>query len=123
MTTEPTTADAFAGRWQNQNQSEMDLTVAADGTLSGAYRTAVGRPGSTEEFALAGFVNGDRIVFCVSFGEYGSLGAWTGKLTTDASGETAIHTLWHLGREHDGEDSTALWESILAGASQFRRVP
>lgn len=113
---------SFAGRWANQNGSEMEISVDGHGTVSGVYRTAVGRPKSAEEFALSGFVNGDRIVFCVNFGDYGSLTAWTGRLVADAPNDAVIHTLWHLAREHDGDGPTALWEGILAGASEFRRV-
>ena len=63
----------FSGVWVNEMGSEMELTVN-DGRVSGTYRTAVGKVPPTERFELTGFASGDRIVFCVHFGPYGTLG-------------------------------------------------
>ncbi len=111
----------FHGLWRNDNGSEMKLTVPIDGVLAGVYRTAVGHPEASEEFPLHGFVNRELIVFCVNFGLHNSLTSWTGKLTRDADGDAVIHTLWHLARNPKDGEPLALWESILAGASAYRR--
>ncbi|MFT4705301.1 MAG: hypothetical protein ACI81R_003009 [Bradymonadia bacterium] len=122
MQSETTPTELFTGTWRNDNSSEMQLAVGADGAVSGSYRTGVGRPDSSDAFALAGFVNGDLIAFCVNFGDFASLTSWTGKYVVDGAGDPVIHTLWHLARETSAPGPTALWESLLAGASQFRRV-
>lgn len=111
----------LTGTWRNENNSEMTLHVDADGALNGTYRTAVGRPEASESFRLTGFAAGALVTFCVHFGPHGSLTSWTGRCEVDDSGEAVIHTLWHLARETSEAGPTALWESILAGASRFRR--
>ena len=58
----------FAGVWRNELGSEMEVQIN-DNTVSGIYRTNVGSPKPTEEFALVGFATGDLITFTVNFGE------------------------------------------------------
>lgn len=70
----------FNGRWQNELNSEMELTVSGVKVL-GKYRTGVGLPTPTEEFDLAGYINGDLVSFTVDFGKYGSLTSWVGQHT------------------------------------------
>lgn len=51
----------------------MTLNVTSTGNVTGKYSTAVGAPGTTEEFDLVGSVSGDLISFAVDFGKYGTL--------------------------------------------------
>ncbi|HXX75218.1 MAG TPA: avidin/streptavidin family protein [Nitrospiraceae bacterium] len=111
----------FSGIWVNELSSEMDLTVH-EGRVSGTYRTAVGRANPTERFELVGFVSGDRIVFCVNFGAYGTLAAWAG-LHSEDKGVEEIYSLWHLPREiqDDEEAKEYRWSAILTGVNTFKR--
>jgi len=111
----------FSGIWVNELGSEMDLTVQ-EGLVSGTYRTAVGRASPTERFDLTGFATGDRIVFCVNFGVYGTLAAWTG-LHSEDKGVEEIYSLWHLPREiqDDEEAKDYRWSAILTGVNTFKR--
>jgi hypothetical protein len=99
----------------------MELRVSRDGSLTGVYRTGVGVPSPVEEFQLAGFATGDLITFCVNFGKYRSLTAWTGQHTVEGEREI-IETLWHLAKDIPEEDEHAmLWAGILTGANVFER--
>jgi hypothetical protein len=114
-------ASDFSGVWVNELGSEMELTVN-EGRVSGTYSTAVGKVRPTERFKLTGFASGDRIVFCVHFGPYGTLAAWTGLHNTD-KGEEEIYSLWHLPRDmHDNEEAKEYrWSAILTGVNIFKR--
>lgn len=109
------------GTWVNDVGSRMEITASA-GVLRGTYHTAVGRPEADDGFALAGVVNGDMSAFTVDFGDHGSVCAWTGRLVQADDG-AALHTLWHLVRDHsDSGESLPAWASTLAGSAVFRRV-
>lgn len=119
--TAPAPSVDFEGFWNNHLGSQMELSVSGN-NLSGVYRTNVGNPPPTEEFALVGFVTGDLITFTVNFGKYGSLTAWAGQHTEIRSGEFEIKTLWHLSKNvADADEPKDLWSSILAGANSFVR--
>lgn len=111
----------FSGIWVNEMGSEMELTVR-EGRVSGSYRTAVGRASPTERFDLTGFATGDRIVFCVKFGDYCTLGAWAG-LRSEDKGVEEIYSLWHLPRDiqDDEEAKDYRWSAILTGVNTFKR--
>ena len=111
----------FSGTWVNELGSEMELTVQ-EGRVSGKYRTVVGRANPTERFELTGFASRDRIVFCVKFGAYGTLGAWAG-LHSEENGVEEIYSLWHLPRDiqDDEEAKDYRWSAILTGVNTFRR--
>lgn len=53
----------FEGKWRNQHNSEMELTVVNEGTITRHYGTGVGAPKQAEQFPLVGFVAGDLIWF------------------------------------------------------------
>lgn len=111
----------FEGVWMNGLGSEMELSVNGN-ALSGVYRTNVGAPAPTEEFALVGFVTNDLITFTVNFGKYGSITAWAGQHTEVSAGQFEIKTLWHLTKNvTDQNEPEELWSSILAGANTFTR--
>jgi hypothetical protein len=110
------------GRWKNGLGSEMTLSVAPNGAVTGTYRTGVGLPSPSEEFPLTGYVERDLLAFVVNFGRYGSLAGWVGQHTV-AGGKERIETLWHLARDvPEAEETTALWAGILAGANLFERA-
>ena len=111
----------FSGIWVNELGSEMELTIQ-ESRIRGTYRTAVGRASPSERFELTGFASGDRIVFCVNFGDYGTLAAWTG-LHGEDKGVEEIYSLWHLPRDvqDDEEAKDYRWSAILTGVNTFKR--
>jgi hypothetical protein len=122
--TEPAPAPSvdFEGIWINSLGSEMELAVNGN-TIAGVYRTNVGAPAPTEEFALVGFATNDLITFTVNFGKFGSLTAWAGQHTEIAAGQFEIKTLWYLTKNvADANEPAELWSSILAGANTFTRT-
>ncbi len=113
----------FSGTWYNQHGSEMRLTVAADGKVTGTFHTGVGSPRPAEVFPLIGFVCGDLISFSVNFGKYQSLTAWTGQHAMEDGVET-IETMWHLAINiEERAEKDWLWSGIRAGADTFHRGP
>ncbi len=111
----------FSGTWHNQHGSEMRLTVAADGKLTGTFHTGVGSPSPSEEFPLVGFVCGDLIGFAVSFGKYQSVTTWTGQHTIE-DGVEVIETMWHLAINiEDRAEKEWLWSGVRCGADLFHR--
>lgn len=108
------------GKWKNELGSEMLLTVAANGQVTGRYQTMVGSPGDTEEFDLIGFASGDLLSFTVNFGKYYSLTSWVGQ-HTEESGVEIIKTLWLLAKNVEDEPGQ-LWGAVLTGYNNFNRV-
>lgn len=112
----------FNGTWVNELGSRMNLSVAAGGKITGTYKTAVGSPGSLEEFDLVGFAFGDLISFTVNFGKYGSLTSWCGQHTEDANGGAIIKTMWILAENvPDPQEPKKLWGAVLTGSNNFTR--
>jgi hypothetical protein len=115
-------APEFTGRWHNQNGSELELQVAADGRVSGWFRSAVGSVRHDRTFAVAGWRSGDLIGFCVSFAESG-VASWAGQHTV-SGGLEKIETLWHLAHDVPAESEPKwLWAGVRSGADRFVRGP
>ena len=112
----------FAGKWKNELGSEMELSVSGS-KLTGTYRTGVGAPGNTEEFAISGVVNGDLIAFVVSWEKYGSASAWVGQQTADDGGSNErIETKWQLVENiAESAEKRSLWGSTTTGSDVFTR--
>jgi hypothetical protein len=118
----PKPAVNFNGVWVNELGSKMDLSVAAEGKVTGIYQTAVGAPGKWEEFELVGFASGDLISFTVNFGKYGSLTSWCGQHTGDPQGGALIKTMWILAENvPDPQEPKNLWGAVLTGSNNFTR--
>jgi len=112
----------FNGVWINQLNSKMTLNVTASGNVTGKYSTAVGAPGTAEEFDLVGFASGDLISFAVDFGKYGSLTSWCGQHTDLPGGGAVIKTMWLLAKNvPDPQEPTHLWGAVLTGSDNFTR--
>ncbi len=106
------------GKWRNQYNSEMDLTVT-ENLVSGTFQTAIGLPKFEEKFEILGRINANGIAFIVDFGKYGSIAAWTGRFELDEMGPV-IHTMWHLSQSEGGEEEQ-LAKAILTGVGTFRK--
>ncbi|GHA85732.1 hypothetical protein GCM10009069_06180 [Algimonas arctica] len=110
------------GLWVNETGSAVELSVKDDGSLTGHYRTELGKPDADSQFALTGWAQGDVVAFSVSFTDYGSITSWSGQLAQDDQGDF-IRTLWQHTRDIAEEDEVEdLWRSITAGAATFRRA-
>lgn len=113
--------DVFDGTWINDRGSVVVLDQTGE-RLSGHYQTALGQPNKSATFPLTGWVQGDVISFTVNFKGYGSITAWNGQMSEDDNGDY-IRTLWHLSRNvEDKDEDDDMWSSVIAGASEFRRV-
>jgi hypothetical protein len=113
----------FSGKWHNQHASEMELTIGADGKVTGTYHTGVGSPRPAEVFALTGFVSEDLIVFTANFGKYESLTAWAGQHTTE-EGVEKIYTMWHMAVNiEEAAEPKWLWYGMRSGSDVFLRGP
>lgn len=111
----------FNGKWRNELNSEMNLTVDVQGNVTGKYKTGVGTPAPTEEFNLVGFASGDLLSFTVNFGAYGSLTSWSGQHTVENKTEV-IKTMWLLARNvKDPDEPANLWGAVLVGYDNFQR--
>lgn len=123
---------SLAGKWYNELKSEVNITVGADGVLSGTYKTAVADGAPPPETKLTGFADAAAAAgkpvsfgFVVAWGhpanEVGSTTVWTGTLRQIDNGngsEEVLLTRWLLNVETD-ED----WNSTLIGEDEFRRTP
>lgn len=96
------------GLWVNQIGSQLSISkVAADGGLSGSYRSSSGTDG--DSFPLIGWTNhapanenSDNarvIAFTVNWGRNGSITSWSGVCAVK-NGTPTISTLWHLVRSN-----------------------
>jgi hypothetical protein len=111
----------FAGHWNNELGSTMDLTIRPDNSVTGTYQSAVsGNNGPTPVMDLRGTTTGDLIVFSVNWGE--SIATWAGHGVVDKNNEPEILTLWHLVVSiADETNPQNQWETILAGSDTFTR--
>jgi hypothetical protein len=111
----------FGGHWENEVGSTMDVTVHADNTLTGKYKSAVsGAGGPTPSRDLMGTVTGVLIVFTVNWGE--AITTWAGHGVFDSNNQPQILTLWHLVVSIQNEtDPANQWETVMAGADTFTR--
>jgi len=114
--------EIFTGKWCNQHNSEMDLTICADGLISGIFTTSVqGR--EPEHFPLTGFACRGLISFCVRFEEHACVTSWVGQLapTNEHNEIEALHTLWHMTVDLGDSLPEFSYKSFLSGADQFVR--
>ena len=115
-------ANDLNGLWINEAGSAVEILVAEDGSLSGVYRTELGKPAADDQFDLTGWAQGDVIAFPVNFIGFGSITSWSGQLSEDEDGRF-IRTLWqHTRNIAEDDESDDLWRSITAGAATFRRT-
>ncbi|MBR2689346.1 MAG: hypothetical protein IKE42_15975 [Aquamicrobium sp.] len=109
----------FSGRWVNQIQSSMDLTIAGD-EVTGSYTSASSSGGGPVSGPIRGYVAGDRISFVVLWPK-GSMTAWVGQMVDDDT-SPKIKTLWHLVSDiPEADEPQRLWLSTFAGADEFHR--
>lgn len=110
----------FSGRWRNQMNSIMDLTVHGN-TVTGTYNSASSSGGPPVQGAITGVTAGDLIAFTVLWTQSGSITSWTGQLVDEAGVET-LRTLWHLVTNvPDANEPDKFWMSTWAGADEFTR--
>ena len=112
----------FAGKWHNQNGSELELQLAGDGRVSGWFRSAVGAVPHDRSFPLTGWRSGDLIAFCVRFDTAG-VAAWSGQHTL-SGGLEKLEALRHLAQDIPPQSEREwLWSAIRTGADHFVRGP
>lgn len=119
------------GVWENQIGSVMDIITVdpIGGAITGRYVSPQG--GGPAFRQLIGWNNGAPvnesdpcslvqndnvkvITFTVSWGDLGSITAWTGTCRVE-NGIPTIHTLWHLVRPN----TEFVWDHIHAGSDTF----
>lgn len=105
----------FAGKWQNNRNSQMILSISKKGKISGMYKTAVGEPEFEKEFKIIGIAKGNQISFCVFFEEWKSMTTWVGQCGKNIDGREQIVTMWNLGLG-------GRIDSVISGFSHFYRV-
>lgn len=113
----------FAGKWVNERGSAMILEQQGD-RISGRYVTRIGHDDvAGNDHPIVGIANGSAIGFVVAWPAAESVTTWAGRLETDALGNAALHTVWHLVRRVSGDPPRALnvWESFLTNSSVFRK--
>lgn len=118
----------LSGTWRNDLGSIMVLQAKEDGSLSGKYRTIVGKA-KDEEFPLSGqfsvVKNNEAVLgFTVCFksvkeGAYQSVVSHSGQLLKDRDGKYKLFTTWLLTRYTGLEDN---WESTITNKAIFERI-
>jgi hypothetical protein len=109
----------FAGHWENELISTMDLTITGS-NVTGNYTSTVSGTGQTISGPIIGVVSGQVISFIVNWPN-ASITAWVGHLVKEGSDEV-LETLWNLAMSMPNpNDPNELWESVFAGADRFHR--
>jgi hypothetical protein len=112
-------ASGFGGKWVNELNSVMNLTVTGT-DLSGTYTSQVSGDGGAVTGELSGYINGNLISFIVNW-PTAALTAWVGQMVSE-NGEDVLETLWQMTTKiPDPGNPSELWESVLAGADRFHR--
>jgi hypothetical protein len=113
------TTKSVAGRWHDEQGSEVTFEVGDGGALSGRFRP--GGAAGEQDYPLCGYVKKNLVAFVVAFDRHGTLASWTGHVVEDED-EPALTTLWHMTlltpHPTRAEDR---WRGIWAGANTFRR--
>lgn len=110
----------YEGRWYNQLESWMDLTLSGP-KLSGKYFSAVGGPNDEGvEGELRGYVSGDLISWVVRW-PAASITAWTGQVVS-RNGTNVIEALWQMSANiPDEKEPRGMWQAVMAGIDHFHR--
>jgi|ERR1051326_5212042 hypothetical protein len=109
----------FAGHWENELQSTMELRISGN-AVTGTYTSNVSGGGGPIAGAIIGVVSGHIISFIVDW-PTPSITSWIGHLVKE-DGVDVIETLWHLATPTENpDDPNELWASIYAGADRFHR--
>lgn len=112
-------ASVFAGHWQNQHGSKIDLRIAPDGAVNGEFQSGVGLAEPGEKFPVTGFASDDLVSFVVDFSRYGSITCWSGHLA-----DGAIEAVWHMALgAAKAPGSRNAWKGTWTGFDTFRREP
>jgi hypothetical protein len=116
------------GAWTNQNGSTVEFREAADGTLTGSYRSSKGRAAIGKHYPLSGVRNDEVVAFTVNWldedANLGSITSFSGRLVPDSNGEPTLHTVWILVRQWQDEaktNPTGAWNAFLTNADVFHR--
>jgi hypothetical protein len=108
--------ESLNGIWHNQNNSEIESNVSADGMLSGTFTTSANGC-SPETHSLTGFASGRVVAFSVQFPLHKCVTSWVGHYSEDG----AIECLWNMALDVDNDQP--LWKSTLSGADRFVAGP
>ncbi|WP_435157406.1 avidin/streptavidin family protein [Amycolatopsis sacchari] len=120
------TLTSLAGTWYNELGSVMNLTVSADGELSGTYESAVGDAESTYPLrggydiapvSGTGTALGWTVAWHNSFRNAHSTTSWSGQYY-GGTGERIV-TQWLL---TSGTTPADQWQSTLVGHDEFTRT-
>ena len=118
----------FDGTWMNQNGSSVTLHVAADGAVTGHFRSGKGRVAADQHYALTGRCNGDLLAFQVDWQDEDAnlhaITSFTGRGVVDESGRETLHTVWVLARQYEdvkGFRPTEAWNAFLTNADVWER--
>lgn len=113
----------LSGTWHNQHGSRMELRVADDGKLTGAFVSGVGLAREGEQFDLVGFARGELIAFVVDFSRYDSVTTWSGHYL-EQDGRPVIQAMWQMTVAAPRKALPgAVWKGIWTGADVFQREP
>jgi hypothetical protein len=116
------------GKWYNELNSEMQLTVSAQ-VIKGTYVSTVGV--AEYQYDLIGFIDtapydfSQAIAWTVVWNNAElnahSVTAWSGQYqVNEKTGEEEIITIWLLTREQEAEND---WASTLVGQDIYKRNP
>ena len=120
----------FDGTWMNQNGSTVTLHVAADGAVTGLFRSGKGRVAADQHYAVTGRCNGDLLAFQVDWQDEDAnlhaITSFTGRGVVDENGDETLHTMWVLARQYEdvkGFRPTEAWNAFLTNADIWVRQP
>ena len=111
-------ANDFSGTWKNQNGSDLELSVDANGNVSGRFESGVG-DGGKEYVDIVGKVLGDLITFSTAYPQYQTVISWVGQETL-IEGKRTISTHWiHATNVKNSDEPEWMWYSNRIGADSF----
>jgi hypothetical protein len=110
----------FSGTWINELGSTMTLSMNGD-QLTGAYLSQVSGGGPPAQGNVTGWASGYLISVTVDWVGLASISSWVGQVVIVDYSEV-IATLWQMTMAiSPPEQSTELWQSVLAGSDTFTR--
>jgi hypothetical protein len=112
----------LTGRWHNQHGSELDLTVAEDGRVTGHFRSGTGLA-KDEPCDVVGFASDGLVAFTANFGRHDSLTSWTGHWVMER-GTPTIQASWNMCvGSPKPSDPDVHWKGVWTGADVFEPGP
>lgn len=119
--------EKYAGRWENQYGSVMELDVDAEGRITGRFCTKVGRDETKDLwqgnwFDVVGFANGDLISFVVNYKTSGAMSSVSGRFVPGKKSQSGRHRIETMGHTSFDVPEEERWRGTSSTSVVYDKI-